>query len=202
MAAYFAIERSSKITIAAINGNCNGGGTEMAACFDFRFMVGDAGFTIGQPEALIGIIAGGGGTQRVPRLIGKAKALEFLLSCDQWSAQQAQQHGLITGHFPKATFTEQVQAFASRLGRRSPIGVAATKHAIHAGTDTGLLHALAIEMSSTVRCFADPSTEAAIVEYASILDEEIIRAPGQPGTVHDIAPQLECERLTRHFVRR
>lgn len=202
MAAYFAIERSSKITIAAINGNCNGGGTEMATCFDFRFMVGDGGFTIGQPEALLGIVAGGGGTQRLPRLIGKAKALEFMLSCDQWSAEQAQQHGLITGHFPKAAFKEQVQAFASRLGRRSPIGVASTKHAIHAGAEVGLRLGLAIEMSSSVRCFADPSTQAALVEYASILDEKITHAPGQPGTVHDVAPLMESERLTRHFERR
>jgi len=57
---YLAVERLNKVTIAAINGPCNGGGTEFAACFDFRFMVGDQGFTIGQPEVLVGIIAGGG----------------------------------------------------------------------------------------------------------------------------------------------
>jgi len=62
---YFAIERLNKITIAAINGNCNGGGTELSACFDFRFMIGDHGFTIGQPEVLINIVPGGGSTQRL-----------------------------------------------------------------------------------------------------------------------------------------
>jgi len=56
---YFAIERLNKITIAAINGNCNGGGTELSACFDFRFMIGDQEFTIGQPEVLINIVPGG-----------------------------------------------------------------------------------------------------------------------------------------------
>ncbi len=110
-ATYFAIENSRKLTVAAINGTCNGGGTEMGACFDFRFMVGDSGFTIGQPEALLGIVAGGGGTQRVTRLLGKAKALEFMLICEQWTPQQAKQHGLITGHFPKAKFRASVQAF-------------------------------------------------------------------------------------------
>jgi enoyl-CoA hydratase/carnithine racemase len=202
MAAYFAIERSSKVTIAAINGHCNGGGTEMAACFDFRFMVGDAGYTIGQPEALVGIIAGGGGTQRLPRLIGKAKALEFLLTCDQWSAEQAKHNGLITEHYPMASFKEKVLAFAERMGRRSPIGMASTKHAVHAGQCVGLRQALAIEMTSTVRCFADRSTQAALVEYASILDEKIIHAPDRPGTMHDVAPLLESERLNRHFARR
>lgn len=199
MAAYFAIERSSKVTIAAINGNCNGGGTEMAACFDFRFMVGDAGFTIGQPEALVGIIPGGGGTQRLPRLIGKARALEFMLGCDQWNAEQAKHNGLITEHFAKASFKEQVQAFAERMSRRSPIAVASVKHAVHAGQDTGLRQALAIEMTSTVRCFADRSTQEALVEYMSILDEKITHAPEQPGTVHDVTPLLESARVTRHF---
>ena len=199
MTAYFAIERSSKISIAAINGNCNGGGTEMATCFDFRFMVGDAGFTIGQPEALLGIVAGGGGTQRLPRLIGKAKALEFMLCCEQWSAEQAKQNGLITAHFPRASFREQVQAFATRLGRRSPIGVAATKHAIHAGAEVGLRQALAIEMSASVRCFSAPSTQAALVEYSSILDELITQVAGRPGTIQDVVPVLESERMTRHF---
>lgn len=199
MAAYFAIERSSKVTIAAINGNCNGGGTEMAACFDFRFMVGDAGFTIGQPEALVGIIPGGGGTQRLPRLIGKAKALEFMLSCDQWSCDQAKHNGLITDHFVKSAFKEKVQAFAERMSRRSPIAVASVKHAVHAGQDTGLHRALAIEMTSTVRCFADRSTQAALVEYMSILDEKITQAPERSGTVHDVAPLLESARVTRHY---
>lgn len=57
---YLAIERLDKITIAAINGPVNGGGVELSACFDFRFMVGDLGFSLGQPEVLVGIIPGGG----------------------------------------------------------------------------------------------------------------------------------------------
>ena len=60
---YRAIERIDTITIAAINGHCNGGGSELSACFDFRLMVGDQGFTMGQPEVLVGIIPGGGGSQ-------------------------------------------------------------------------------------------------------------------------------------------
>lgn len=75
-----AIENCRKPTIAAINGTCNRGGTELSACFDFRFMIDDGGYTIGQPEVLIEIIAGAGGTQRVTRLLGKARALELMLT--------------------------------------------------------------------------------------------------------------------------
>ena len=101
---YLAIERMNKITIAAINGTCNGGGTEMATCFDFRFMVGDQDFVIGQPEVIVGIIPGGGGNTRLPRLIGKAKALEFMLTADLWTAEEAKKNGLITDHFSKKDF--------------------------------------------------------------------------------------------------
>jgi len=94
---YFAIERLNKITIAAINGNCNGGGTELSACFDFRFMVGDQDFTLGQPEVLVNIVPGGGSSQRLPRLIGQARALEFMLRGNQWDVREAERVGLITG---------------------------------------------------------------------------------------------------------
>lgn len=63
---YFAVERLNKITIAALNGPCNGGGTELSACFDFRFMIGDQGFTIGQPECLLNIVPGGGWHAEAP----------------------------------------------------------------------------------------------------------------------------------------
>ena len=105
--AYHAIERLNKVTIAAINGTCNGGGTELSACFDFRFMIGDQGFTIGQPECLVGIVPGGGNTQRLPRLIGRAKALELMLKGNQLEPLEARQIGLITDFFKKKEFLKQ-----------------------------------------------------------------------------------------------
>jgi enoyl-CoA hydratase/carnithine racemase len=97
-------------------------GTEMAACFDFRFTVEDGGFSIGQSEVLVGIVPGGGGTQRVPRLIGLARALEFMLACDQWTPLRALQAGLVTAIFPRAEFEHAVQAFADRMSAILRVG--------------------------------------------------------------------------------
>ncbi|MGO9147293.1 MAG: enoyl-CoA hydratase/isomerase family protein [Desulfomonilia bacterium] len=166
---YLAIERLGKITIAAINGPCNGGGTELSACFDFRFMIHDQDFTIGQPEVLIGIIAGGGGTQRLPRLIGKAKALEFMLSGKQLTPEEAKSFGLITDYFRKDEFHGCVQSFANIMARRIPVGVAGTKLAVHEGFETSFRHGLSLEMEQTIKCFASPITKKALPEYASLL---------------------------------
>jgi enoyl-CoA hydratase/carnithine racemase len=201
LATYDAIERSRKITVAAINGTCNGGGTEMAACFDFRFMVEDAGFTIGQPEVLVGIVPGGGGTQRVARLIGKARALEFMLTCDQWSPQRAAQAGLLTAHFPRADFEEAVQAFADRMSKRSPVAAFEARRAIHEGLDLDLRRGLAQELSSTLQCCDDTATAAALTEYSAILDELIFARPDQPATINEVMAVVESDRLTRHYER-
>ena len=201
MAAYRAIERSSKITIAAINGTCNGGGTEMAACFDFRFMVSDADHTIGQPEVMVGIVAGGGGTQRLPRLIGKARALEFMLTCDQWTPQQAKASGLITDHFPRAGFRDAVQAFADRLSRRSPVAASQAKLAVTRGLEGGLLHGLGVEMAASVACCADRGTERALEAYGSLLEEGIVNAKGAPLTVPEIQQFMESDRMVDLFGR-
>lgn len=199
LAAYDAIERSRKITIAAINGSCNGGGTEMAACFDFRFMVDDAGFTIGQPEALIGIVAGGGGTQRVSRLIGKAAALEFMLVCDQWTPQEARQKGLLTQHFPKSEFGQSVQDFADRLSKRSAVATFETRRAIHSGLELNLSRGLAEELSASMHCCDDAGTYAALEEYNKILEESVFERPANPASIEEVMAEVEQERMTRHF---
>ena len=199
LATYDAIERSRKITVAAINGTCNGGGTEMAACFDFRFMVEDAGFTIGQPEVLLGIIPGGGGTQRVSRLIGKARALEFMLTCDQWSPQRAAEVGLLTAHFPRADFEEAVQAFADRMSKRSPVAAFEARRAIHEGLDLSLGRGLAEELNSTLRCCDETSTTAALTEYGAILDELIFAKTDKPATIEEVMELVESDRVTRHY---
>ena len=198
-ATYFAMENCRKITIAAINGTCNGAGTEMSACFDFRFMIGDAGFTIGQPEVLIGILAGGGGTQRITRLIGKAKALELMLACEQISPQEARRIGLITDHFPEAEFVTRVQAYAERLARRSVTACSETRHAIHHGYEMELSRGLALEMAGIVRCFDDPCTQAALADYADYLQVEVMDKPDAPASIGEISQAMESERFTRHF---
>jgi enoyl-CoA hydratase len=170
---YFAIERLNKITIAAINGNCNGGGTELSACFDFRLMVGDQDFTIGQPEVLINIVPGGGSSQRLPRLIGRAKALELMLRGNQINAQEAQRIGLISGFADKAEFKARVQEFADLMSKRPMTAVDAIKKCVHDGMETTLRHGLSIEMEQSIRCLDTEDTINAMKAYIKYLEENV-----------------------------
>jgi enoyl-CoA hydratase len=188
---YLAIERMGKITIAAINGTCNGGGTELSACFDFRFMIHDQDFTIGQPEVLVGIIAGGGNTQRLPRLIGKARTLEIMLTGKQVTPEEAKAIGLITDHFSKEEFHHKVLGFADIMARRIPVAVAGTKLAVHDGFETSLRHGLSLEMEQTIRCFASPMTKKALPEYASFLKKRVEVPREERASIHEVIKMLE-----------
>jgi enoyl-CoA hydratase len=170
---YRAIERLNKVTIAAINGSCNGGASELSACFDFRFMVGDQGFTIGQTEVQLGIIPGGGGSQRWPRLIGKARALEWMLKGDFLEPQKAKQIGILTDVFPRAEFARQVQEFAELMAKRPPVAVHALKLAILNGTDTFMARALTLELLQSLRVFDTADVEKAMRNYAALLKERL-----------------------------
>lgn len=109
---YMAIGKMKKITIAAINGHCIGGATEMSTWFDYIFMIGDQDFVISQPEVLICKIPSGSSTHNLPRMIGKAKALELMLRADIWKADTAKRFGLITDYFDKKDFRNNIQKFA------------------------------------------------------------------------------------------
>lgn len=187
---YFAIERMNKITIAAINGSVNGGGAEMSACFDFRFMIDDQDFTIGQLEVLLGIPPGGGGTQRWPRLIGKARALELMLKGNPVSPEEAGRIGMITGSFGKKDFHAEVQAFADAMSRRPPMGIKAVKHAVHQGFETGLRQGLSIELEESVRCYTSNPTKKILESYLTYIKEKI-EAPGvKSAAVRDTIAML------------
>ena len=183
---YYAIERMNKVTIAAINGSCNGGGTEMAACFDFRFMVSDQEFGIGQPEVLVNIVPGGGGTQRLPRLIGKARALELMLRGTQLTAAQAKEVGLVTDIFPKACFHREVQTFSDMMSKRPPFAIQAIKRAVHGGMDTTLRHGLTIELEESIRCFNTKDTEMALGKYLAYIRENIETLDYKNATTEEI----------------
>lgn len=186
MRTYYAIERLNKVTIAAINGSCNGGGTELSACCDFRFMVGDQGFTIGQPECLVGIVPGGGNSQRLPRLIGRAKALEFMLKGNQLDAQEAGHIGLITDFFKKKEFHSRVQDFADSMSKRPPVGIDAIKKSVHNGMNTTLGHGLGIELVQNVRCLDTGDSKMAMEEYIKYIDKNILSQDIDKLTTKDI----------------
>ncbi|MEW6555261.1 MAG: enoyl-CoA hydratase/isomerase family protein [Actinomycetota bacterium] len=196
---YRAVERLNKVTIAAINGPCNGGGTEFAACFDFRFMVGDQGFTIGQPEVLVGIVAGGGGTQRWPRHLGRAKALEWMLKANQLTAQEAKEWGIITDCFDKAEFNDRVQEFADLMARRPPVAVHAIKRAVHEGMDTFLARGLIVELLQSLRVFDTRDVERAMADYARLLQERVDVPPQERMPVPELMDIMYREEFTRDF---
>src|ERR1700682_26055 len=115
MNAHFsAIERCPRPVIAAINGHALGGGSELTLCCDYRVMVEDGRARIGQTESSVGIIPGAGGTQRLPRLIGKAKAQRFLIESTRLSAREAEAVGWVD----KAVAPDELQGAVDELAGR------------------------------------------------------------------------------------
>jgi len=187
---YIEVERLNKVTIAAINGPCNGGGTELSACFDFRFMVADQGFTIGQPECLVNIIPGGGSSQRLPRLIGRAKALELMLRGNQLTPQEAKQIGLVTDVFAKKDFKKKVRQFADLMAKRPPVAIDAIKKSVLQGMQTSLAHGLSIELTQSLRCLDAKDTDMAMRAYIRYIDENIMTIDPDRATTKDVVGVL------------
>lgn len=161
MNAHFnAIEACPKPVIAAINGHALGGGSELALCCDYRVMVDDGRARIGQTESSLGIIPGAGGTQRLPRLIGKAKAVRFLIESTRLSAREAEGVGWVDLAVPPDEFHGAVEALAARLAKGATFAIAMIKDAVRRGYDLSLDEALAIESENFAR--ASLTTDAAI----------------------------------------
>ncbi len=140
------IESSTKPVIAAINGFALGGGCELALACHLRFATENAMF--GQPEVKLGVIAGYGGTQRLPRLIGKGRALDLLLSGRMIKAEEALQMGLINGIFPQSELLSKVEEYAELLMAQSPQAQALTIRAVSRGIETTLSKGLDEESSA------------------------------------------------------
>jgi enoyl-CoA hydratase/3-hydroxyacyl-CoA dehydrogenase len=119
------MERSSTLTIAAVNAAAYGGGCELAMACDVRIAAQSSSF--GQPEVNLGIIPGLGGTQRLPRLVGTARALELNLTGDPISAAEAFEIGLVTRVVPDHELHDVAMAWARRLARQAPLAVQAIK---------------------------------------------------------------------------
>jgi len=132
-----AMERSSTVTIASVNSLAFGGGCELAMACDFRMAAESA--TFGQPEINLGIIPGFGGTQRLPRLVGEAKALEMNLVGDPIDAGEALRVGLVNQVVPDHELFDTALAWARKLARQAPIAVEQIKSVSHqADLDDGL----------------------------------------------------------------
>lgn len=138
------LERLPAVTIAALNGSAAGGGFELALACDFRLAAAGP-FAFGLPETSVGIIPGAGGTQRMARLLGTARALDLILHAKLLSPDEAQGLGLTHRVFPSDTFEADVTAFAEGLAARAPVALSAAKRAIHEGIALPLEEGLAVE---------------------------------------------------------
>jgi len=157
---FAAIERCPRPVIAAINGHALGGGSELALCCDFRIMVEDGRSKIGQTESSLGIIPGAGGTQRLPRLIGMARAKRYIVESTRLSAKEAEAVGWVDLAVPPEELGAAVDELAGRLAGAATFAIAMIKDAIRRGWDLRLDDALEVEAQNFAR--AALSTDAAI----------------------------------------
>lgn len=143
------IEQMRKPVIARINGFCLGGGLELAMACDFR--IASDRSTFGLPEVNLAIIPGGGGTQRLPRLIGRAKALELLMTGEQIEAAEAFRFNLINKVVPPDELDRAVDELIKKLMTKSPVALGILKAAVNKGIEMDLDQALEYE----AECFKD-----------------------------------------------
>jgi enoyl-CoA hydratase len=154
-----------RATIAAINGYALGGGCEVALACDFRIAADDA--KLGQPEILLGIIPGGGGTQRLARLVGPSRAKNMILTGRQVAADEALEWGLVNMVLPREQVIEVALDFASALARGPLLAHAAAKRAIDEGLHGTLEDGLSLEQE----LFADVfTTTDAVTGVQSFLE--------------------------------
>ena len=137
------VTRIPKPVIAAVTGYALGGGYELALCADFRVL--GAGAKIGQPEILLGVIPGAGGTQRLSRLVGPAKAKDLVFTGRHVGAEEALEMGLADAVVPDDEVYATAVAMAKKFAAGPPLALAAAKHAIDEGLEMSLPQALALE---------------------------------------------------------
>ncbi len=118
-----------KLTIAVIEGRVGGGGSELAMSFDVRYAARETAI-FNQPEVALGILPGGGGTQRLPRLIGRSRAMEVILGCDDIDAETAERWGWVNRCFPSTEVRATAHALAARSARFPPHAIAEAKRCV------------------------------------------------------------------------
>ncbi|MEU0841330.1 enoyl-CoA hydratase-related protein [Streptomyces sp. NPDC005962] len=150
--AFTAVARIPKPVVAAITGYALGGGCELALCADFRIAAENA--KLGQPEILLGLIPGAGGTQRLSRLVGPSRAKDLIFTGRQVKADEAAAIGLVDRVVPAEEVYEQAHAWAAKLAKGPAMALRAAKEAVDAGLETDLDTGLAIERNWFAGLFA------------------------------------------------
>lgn len=138
------LSESPKVTIAAINGHALGGGLELAMACDIR-LGSDKPYLLGLPEIKLGLIPGNGGSQRLIRLINRTRALELLLTGDNFEGQEAYELGLISHLYPIDKFDTSVATYAEKLAKGPAQAMSAIKNCVNKGIELSLKEGLALE---------------------------------------------------------
>jgi enoyl-CoA hydratase/carnithine racemase len=146
------IEDLGKPVIAAVNGFALGGGCETAMACTMRIAVESAKF--GQPEVKLGLVPGGGGTQRLPRLVGKGRALQLILSGEMINAQEAYRIGLVNEIVPAADLIARAEAILNKIAANAPIAVKLALEVTNKGLETSQSEGLLLEASYFGLCAA------------------------------------------------
>jgi enoyl-CoA hydratase/carnithine racemase len=151
----------AKVSIAKVEGRARGGGSEIALAMDMCFAA--AGKAIfGQPEVAIGLVPGGGSTQRLPRLMGRARALEVLLGCDDFPAELAERYGYINRALPANELTPFVEKLAHRIASFPAHAIAHAKAAVDTGAFSSLAAGLLAEAHESDLSVASEVTQARV----------------------------------------
>jgi len=152
------IEMSTKPVIAAVNAICLGGGLELAMACHVRIASDTARF--GQPEVNLGILPAWGGTARLPRLVGRGKAIELILTGDMITAQEASRLGLVNSVVPSGQVVRTAKGLAKKITSKSAVAASAILEAINHGMEVGLLEALDLEKEKFIGlCFTADAYE-------------------------------------------
>jgi enoyl-CoA hydratase len=157
---FTAVDTFPKPLIAMVNGYCLGGGCELAMACDLRIASDRASF--GQPEINLGIIPGGGGTQRLTRLVGEGKAMELILTGDIIDAQTAHSIGLVQMVVPASDLEAKTMELANRIAEKSPIALRMAKEAVKIASRSNLDEGLRREVDLFALCFSSEDKDEGV----------------------------------------
>ena len=160
---FTALDNFPKPIIAMINGFCLGGGNELAMACDLRIASDKARF--GQPEINLGIIPGGGGTQRLTHLVGESKAMELILTGDMIDAATAYAIGLVNTVVPHSDLESKTMALAQRIAEKSPVALRMAKEAVKIASRSNLDEGLRREIDLFALCFASEDKEEGVTAF-------------------------------------
>ena len=156
------IARSPKLFVAWIAGHALGGGLEIALACDLRYAA-EGAYRLGTPEVTLGLLPGNGGTQRLPRIIGRGPALDLLLTGRQGTPEEAQRLGIVSGLFADE---DAFRAHMEKLAAGPPLAVANIKRAVYQGLDVALEEGLALERELVEQLFRSQDANEGLTAFS------------------------------------